>query len=413
MAEEQQTPNADVAPPGSSESFNQFKDRILTAVGGYASDNEGHNTVLVTHSKPIGVWNGWEHAGYPEDGNVHMATYDKDRQKAPGGHEEIKIPEHVLNTVGYQSPFAQRFEGEPSQLPITAPGDRFQSPEYSTLKDKVINPQWPTKPYGASYTKMPYNPDKDPSSYFPVGDEQKTSSEHSLLNTSSKPTREDTSNLSTEERANRTLSEALSNRDRLEGFITKLRDNPISAIKELVSSSFGKHNISNDPEELIGMANRAKWKYEYDDKGNVISMSREVSNPTEGFDSPKLKRGVKPIPATQEQKEYMKQAVKDNKSLTKMSEEMGMSRSYIDSRLKEMGLTSQGIREKRGNSFGDEREATIHDLKMNKNLSVKEISEQLNLSKNTIVGAIDRMRKRDIDMGPKDMTRVKNKPKHP
>src|SRR5882672_681335 len=103
MAEEQDEPNADATPPGSSESFNQFKDRMLTALTGYAANNDGHNTVVVTHSKGIGVMNAWEHAGYPEDGSLHQATYDKKDDIKPGGHEELEIPDHVVEQLSNQS----------------------------------------------------------------------------------------------------------------------------------------------------------------------------------------------------------------------------------------------------------------------------------------------------------------------
>lgn len=93
-------------PPGSSESFNDFKDRIISTVSGYSANNEGHNTVLVTHSKPIKAFNAWEHAGYPEDNNIHMATYQKEGAK-PGGHMPVDIPDSVYQMFGMPPAEAQ------------------------------------------------------------------------------------------------------------------------------------------------------------------------------------------------------------------------------------------------------------------------------------------------------------------
>jgi len=89
------TQDQNTIPPGSSESFNQFKDRILSAMVGLQSTNQGRAAV-VTHSKNIGVMNAWEHAGYPEDQGIHQPTYDDRDSIKPGGHEELEIPSHVI-----------------------------------------------------------------------------------------------------------------------------------------------------------------------------------------------------------------------------------------------------------------------------------------------------------------------------
>jgi transposase-like protein len=82
-------PNADTPPPGSSESFNDFKTRILSAMGDISSNNQG-NAVVVTHSKPIGIVQAWEHAGYPPDGSIHQDTYDASPDKnKPGKFLEV------------------------------------------------------------------------------------------------------------------------------------------------------------------------------------------------------------------------------------------------------------------------------------------------------------------------------------
>jgi Histidine phosphatase superfamily (branch 1) len=88
-------PNANVTPPGSSESFNQFTNRVIGTIKGIKSDNDGHNTVVVTHSKPIKAFMGWEHAGYPDDTrDISMSAYHDNEQK-PGKHEEVSIPYQV------------------------------------------------------------------------------------------------------------------------------------------------------------------------------------------------------------------------------------------------------------------------------------------------------------------------------
>lgn len=86
-------PNQDVAPPGSSESFSDFTNRVLSTITNYASNNEGHNTLLVTHSKPIKAFNAWEHAGYPEEGDIHLPTYEKDL--GTGRVQEVDIPQQA------------------------------------------------------------------------------------------------------------------------------------------------------------------------------------------------------------------------------------------------------------------------------------------------------------------------------
>lgn len=87
---------ASTPPAGSNESFNDFKSRIINTITGYSGNNEGHNTLLVTHSKPIKAFNAWEHAGYPQDDSIHMATYGEEGVK-PGGHIELSIPEHTFS----------------------------------------------------------------------------------------------------------------------------------------------------------------------------------------------------------------------------------------------------------------------------------------------------------------------------
>jgi Histidine phosphatase superfamily (branch 1) len=86
-------PNVDIAPPGSSESFNQFKDRTLSTISNYVKNGQNENTVIVTHSKPIRVWDAWEHGGFAND--IHQSTYDKEDCVQPGGHQEISMPAHV------------------------------------------------------------------------------------------------------------------------------------------------------------------------------------------------------------------------------------------------------------------------------------------------------------------------------
>lgn len=175
-------PQASVAPPGSSESFNQFKDRILTTVGDYVQNNDGHNTVLVTHSKPIGVVAGWEHAGYPQDDSIHMETFDevRDKQK-PGGHEEIKIPaasfqERFTGQSQDDMTFDQRFSGWPKDIPLTGPGEDFfdktaMSHENYTLR---APPKWPAEENftdDARFQKAPFDPNGEAvfGMYQPVG----------------------------------------------------------------------------------------------------------------------------------------------------------------------------------------------------------------------------------------------------
>lgn len=113
---DEQEVNSSVTPPGSSESFDDFKGRIIDAMTGIAADNEGHNTAIITHSKPIGVLNGWEHAGYPEDGNIHMSTYEEARDKKPGNHQEVEVPEHVnpfLSAVNQAGKYLHKMFLEP------------------------------------------------------------------------------------------------------------------------------------------------------------------------------------------------------------------------------------------------------------------------------------------------------------
>lgn len=92
-------PNQDTPPPGSSESFNDFKSRIINTVAGYSANNEGHNTAIITHHSPERVFSAWEHAGYPEDGSIHMPTYQEEGAK-PGKNISIEIPEHVERMFG-------------------------------------------------------------------------------------------------------------------------------------------------------------------------------------------------------------------------------------------------------------------------------------------------------------------------
>lgn len=135
---------ANKAPAGSSESFNEFKDRSLSTISGYIKNGEDENTVLVTHSKPIRVFDAWEHGGYADD--IHQKTYDKEECVKPGGHQEISMPAHVSYKSRFEQPrdtFDQRFEGEPGTLPTTFPGEIFQPVEYNTLKDEIVRPKWP------------------------------------------------------------------------------------------------------------------------------------------------------------------------------------------------------------------------------------------------------------------------------
>lgn len=160
-------PNADTAPPGSSESFNDFKDRVIGTIANYAMNGEGHNTVIVTHSKAIGAFDGWEHAGYPEDGSIHMPTYAAAKDTRPGGHQEVELPTSLKQ---HDANFDQRFAGWPQGLPLAVPGESFNKPElvYGTLKGLTGKPvEWPTDPSArrsdADTMRTPYYPDVDPS----------------------------------------------------------------------------------------------------------------------------------------------------------------------------------------------------------------------------------------------------------
>ncbi len=159
--------NDTTPPPGSSESFSQFKDRALSSIKTIAATNQG-NTVILTHSKAIRAWNAWEKAGYPEDNSIHQATYQEVGQK-PGGHEEVKVPDHVVQTWRH-SPYSfdQRFSGEPTSLPLMAPGEKFgivkgqyitEHATHDTLKDSVVRPRWPTD---TELMSPVYYPEVDP-----------------------------------------------------------------------------------------------------------------------------------------------------------------------------------------------------------------------------------------------------------
>jgi broad specificity phosphatase PhoE/uncharacterized protein YerC len=162
----------DVTPPGSSESFGQFKDRAINAISGIHANNPG-NTVVVTHSKNIGVMDAWEHAGYPEDNSIHMSTYEDSRcRPTTGGHQKLEIPEHVDASFNqrFNGPaeswsnnadiFSQRFEGESQKLATTFPGEKFVAPEYNTLRDEIVRPRWPTDSSN-DFLTTPYYPDAD------------------------------------------------------------------------------------------------------------------------------------------------------------------------------------------------------------------------------------------------------------
>jgi GcrA cell cycle regulator/Histidine phosphatase superfamily (branch 1) len=122
--------NANVTPPGSSESFNQFTNRVIGTIKGIASDNDGHNTVVVTHSKPIKAFTGWEHAGYPDDtSDISMSAYHDTEQK-PGKHEEVTIPYQVAADLKKQQPW-ESAGGAPTSSIIRGPG----VPEVKSLSE--------------------------------------------------------------------------------------------------------------------------------------------------------------------------------------------------------------------------------------------------------------------------------------
>lgn len=98
----------DVSVPG-GESFNEFKDRVLSGVGMANRVAQGQPYAIVSHHKVERVLNAWDKAGQPHDGTVNLNEFLAEGEE-PGSIQTLPIgvkpvtPPDVVTKPGQKAP---------------------------------------------------------------------------------------------------------------------------------------------------------------------------------------------------------------------------------------------------------------------------------------------------------------------
>lgn len=97
----------DERPPGSSESFNEFKHRILDTTHQILNEHsDEHKVLAVSHNSPERILNAWDMAGQPSSGAIDQEEYHKEGIE-PGNHKVFKIYPGKGPTVQQDTPFSR------------------------------------------------------------------------------------------------------------------------------------------------------------------------------------------------------------------------------------------------------------------------------------------------------------------
>lgn len=90
----------------SGESFNDFKNRIIGAVGGILSQHPNQEIGLVTHNSVEKVLRAWDASGQLPNGKLDMNEFAKDKIQ-PGGHKEFNLEHPDVFQQSFGSTAAQ------------------------------------------------------------------------------------------------------------------------------------------------------------------------------------------------------------------------------------------------------------------------------------------------------------------
>jgi|SRR5882672_184809 len=143
----------DERPPGSSESFNEFTNRIIDTTKQIANEHpDEHRVLIVSHNSPERALHAWDAAGQPDSNSIDQDAYHE-KGIEPGKHKIFNI----------QSSFGDRFQGMPLGLPQKVPGESFEGTP-SLYHPSLRSPTaFPEERYNApqDFINPLFNPDTD------------------------------------------------------------------------------------------------------------------------------------------------------------------------------------------------------------------------------------------------------------
>lgn len=135
------------APPSNAqyqgESFNDFKNRVIGAVGGILQQHPGQEVGFVTHNSFEKVLRAWDVAGQKPNGKLDMDEFHKENIK-PGGHVAMDLDAQAAREVAANKMIGSTVRAGAAQ-PNTAlarqQAQEFMQPIKESFKDFIKNPE--------------------------------------------------------------------------------------------------------------------------------------------------------------------------------------------------------------------------------------------------------------------------------